>query len=308
MTVIRPILDRELEDFARVAGDEHAAEQRAYATSLLEQGTTRTDWCYVVESDEGLAGRMALWTLPHVNKPLAIVLLDARDDGVAAALLEHAIGVARDAGSETLGSVLDQPAQPPQWQVDPERRHRWFSRAGFAMRRATSRWEHAADVRAPAGSDRLRFRGLLEVGDAAFAAAVERVSTDSLDRYIRSERVRLGSAGEARQLIAGLRELDHQPAWWELAYDKSDALVGLVMPALAPGFGTIGYIGVVPEQRGRGYIHELLARGTTTLFGTGMPILRADTDLDNTPMAAAFERGGWSSTGTRREYEVRLAG
>ncbi len=100
--------------------------------------------------------------------------------------------------------------------------------------------------------------------------------------------------------------MEWQPGWWELAFDEADALVGLVMPACAPSMGTIGYVGVVPERRGQGYVDDLLSRGTATLLRTDPPVLRADADLDNLPMAAAFARGGWHRIGTRREYELRL--
>ena len=98
-----------------------------------------------------------------------------------------------------------------------------------------------------------------------------------------------------------------EPSWWELAYDADDNLVGLVMPARSPTFLTIGYIGIVPEQRGHGYVNDLLARGTATLrAASGDDAIRADTDLDNAPMAAAFERAGYRRFATRREYEIRL--
>ena len=76
----------------------------------------------------------------------------------------------------------------------------------------------------------------------------------------------------------------------ELGTSAHGALVGLIMPCRAPAMGTIGYVGVVPEQRGRGYgnITDLLARGTATLLHTGAPVLRADTDIDNVPMATAL--------------------
>lgn len=69
---------------------------------------------------------------------------------------------------------------------------------------------------------------------------------------------------------------------------------------------SIGYIGVVPEHRGRGYVNGLLASGTSTLLRItdGLAIC-ADTDVSNTPMAAAFERAGWRRFATRREFEIR---
>jgi len=55
-----------------------------------------------------------------------------------------------------------------------------------------------------------------------------------------------------------LREMDYDPNWWQLAYDLDGQLVGFVMPAKAPAFSTIAYFGVLPEQRGRGYIDQIL--------------------------------------------------
>ena len=74
---------------------------------------------------------------------------------------------------------------------------------------------------------------------------------------------------------------------------------------------TVFYVGVVPEMRGRGYVDDLLAAGTATLLdvrskGGDEKPLRADTDVANAPMAAAFERAGWARFARRREYGVDL--
>lgn len=101
--------------------------------------------------------------------------------------------------------------------------------------------------------------------------------------------------------------MTYEPSWWELAFDADNRLAGLIMPTGAPSFVTIGYIGVVPEQRGHGYVNDLLARGTATLrrVGNGQ-VIRADTDVSNAPMAAAFDRAGYSRFAMRREFEIRL--
>jgi RimJ/RimL family protein N-acetyltransferase len=74
------------------------------------------------------------------------------------------------------------------------------------------------------------------------------------------------------------------------------------MPTKSPAFATIGYIGVVPEQRGKGYIDTLLRQGTATLLTAGAVTIRADTDVNNLPMANAFRRCGYRQFATRREY------
>jgi RimJ/RimL family protein N-acetyltransferase len=135
------------------------------------------------------------------------------------------------------------------------------------------------------------------------------VSEGTLDREIREERERLGAHEAAREFFDDARRVEHDPSWWRLAYAPGEHLAGLVMPAEPPGFLTIFYVGVVPEMRGQGYVDDLLAAGTATLLeirrrGENEKPLRADTDVGNEPMAAAFERAGWTRFAGRREYVI----
>jgi len=50
-------------------------------------------------------------------------------------------------------------------------------------------------------------------------------------------------------------------------------------------------------HRGHGYIADILAEGTRVLAAQDVPYIRASTDLGNVPMAAAFHRAGWVTTG-----------
>jgi hypothetical protein len=306
VTRIRSISADELPAFASASGAAHAADQLAYLTSLIDQGASHIEWCFLAQTDSGATGRVALWTLPKVGRPLSIILLEATHDGVAADLLRHAAQMVREAGGKTLDTVLDDPPQSPQWQSDPERRQRWLTNSGFQLLRATSRWTRSASDPVPELSTRLSFSPISKTGEGAFLSAMERVGTAAKDRYAMAERQRIGAATATRVLFDKLREMEWKPDWWELAIDNAGDLVGLIMPTLGPTMGTIGYIGVVPEHRGRGYVNDLLARGTATLMRCNAPVLRADTDLENVPMAAAFARGGWHALGTRREFETAV--
>ena len=134
------------------------------------------------------------------------------------------------------------------------------------------------------------------------------VSEGTLDREIQGERERLGAERAAREFFEDARRVRHESSWWRLAYTPAEELVGLVMPAEPPGFLTIFYVGVVPGMRGQGYVDDLLAAGTATLLEVGRrdeKPLRADTDVANRPMAAAFSglggrgsRGGESTSWT----------
>ena len=69
------------------------------------------------------------------------------------------------------------------------------------------------------------------------------------------------------------------------------------MPARNYTMPTIGYIGVVPEQRGRGYVDELLAEMAWMLADLApREEVGADTDFANVPMAKAFARAGFRTT------------
>ncbi len=321
---IRAISAAELPRFLALESDPaRAADQGAYLERLIGVGAMRPEWCWVAVRAGTTVGRFAFWTLPSVGLPLAIVLLDvaalpesdphlvgrpARDARaeVSTMLLARAVTEAMTTDTLELGHVIDEPTQSPQWQTAPDERAAWLTGAGFELVRTTSRWSFEGPP-PPALTGRLHYRTFEDVGEGAFLDALEQVSTGSLDERIRADRDRLTPAGEARAMLDDLRSMAFLPGWWELAYGHDGALVGLVMPARPPSMTTIGYIGVVPEQRGRGYVDELLAHGTRTLRRDAPDaVIRTDTDLANEPMAAAFARAGYTRFGTRREYEYPL--
>jgi RimJ/RimL family protein N-acetyltransferase len=85
--------------------------------------------------------------------------------------------------------------------------------------------------------------------------------------------------------------------WWRIAALPDGEPVGFVIPAHNGYNPIIAYLGVVPAHRGNGYIGEILAEGTRVLAEQDVPRIRASTDLGNIPMARAFHRAGWVTTG-----------
>jgi predicted N-acetyltransferase YhbS len=309
----RPVRADELDLFVGAAGTtDHRREVEYYLESMFAAGSMRPEWCFVVEEGEGPLGRVAFWTLPGMEEPFALVLLDVPWDGdymgVGTRLLGDVLDKARALGAEEIEHVVDDPPMRPQFQHRPERRVELLEGVGFVFRRETGRFEWRGGE-LPAVPGRLSFRTLEEVGEDAFVGVMREVSEGTLDREIRRERERLGAKRAAREFFEDARRVKHDPAWWRLAFTPDDDLIGLVMPAEPPGFLTIFYVGVVPGMRGRGYVDGLLAAGTATLLearmreGNEKP-LRADTDVANGPMAAAFGRAGWARFAGRREYVI----
>jgi RimJ/RimL family protein N-acetyltransferase/predicted N-acetyltransferase YhbS len=308
----RPVYANELDLFVEATPANNHEEIGRYLESMFAAGSMRPEWCFVAQNRGRTVGRVALWTLPGMDEPLALVLLDVPWEGeyldVGAYLLGNVLDEARRLGAREIEHVLDDPPMRPQFQHSPEKRVELLGDFGFALRRETYRYEWP-EGETPPVANRLFFRSLESVGEEAFVDAMIKASEGTLDREIQEERVRLGPREAAQDFFDDARRVEHDPAWWRLAYAPNGELVGLVMPAAPPAFLTLFYVAVVPEMRGRGYVNELLAAGTTTLLEartSSETPLRTDTDVANRPMAAAFERAGWVRFGKRREYAVDL--
>jgi RimJ/RimL family protein N-acetyltransferase len=311
---VRPVSAGEIIPFVEAAGrPEQRGEIRQYLERMFDAGSMRPEWCFIAEEGDRPVGRVAFWTLPGMEEPFALVLLDVNWDrdhaNAATRLLEDVLSKARVLGAEEIEHVIDNPPMQPQFQYHANERIELLESLGFSLRRETSRFERRGGVpsRVP---ERLSFRTLPQVGEDEFVDAMKTVSEGTLDREILAEIEKLGAESAAREFLDDAQRVQHDPTWWRLAYAPNGELAGLVMPAEPPGFLTIFYVGVVPGMRGQGYVDDLLAAGTATLLeaqSKNEKPLIADTDVANGPMAAAFERAGWVRFAGRREYVFSLS-
>jgi RimJ/RimL family protein N-acetyltransferase/predicted N-acetyltransferase YhbS len=309
---IRPVTPEDLDRFIEAAGSpDHRDEVDHYLQRMFAAGSMRPEWCFIAEEEDRAVGRVAFWTLPGMEEPFALVLLDIDWEGDYAAvgtrLLRYALDAARALGAKDIEHVIDAPPIRPQFQHHAQKRIELLKGAGFYLRRETGRYERRG-TEPPTEPGRLTFRTLEEVGKETFIEAMERISEGTLDQEIHAEREKLGTRRAAQEFFDDASRVQHDASWWRLAYAPNGELAGLIMPAEPPGFLTIFYVGVVPDMRGRGYVNDLLAAGTATLLEANMndkPLI-ADTDISNAPMAAAFERAGWTRFAGRQEYVVDL--
>jgi len=311
--IIRPLAAYEIATFARVCGrDAHASDVENYLQRMFQQSAMRLEWCFVAEEANQIIGTIAYWTLPTVGKPSDIVLLTLpweRDDFLSPGtqlLQETLVEVQRAYGVQEIGHVLDVPPCNPQWQFFPEQRTTLLHQVGFQNRRKTLRFEWQAEAGPPVVPERLNFRSLSEVGETAFIAAIEQVSQGTFDQRIQQDRERQGPEIQAQTFFEAMQHLKYDPAWWQLAYTPTRELVGLIMPAHNLTVAVIGYIGVVPQFRGHGYVDDLLAHGMASLLHAGYTTIRADTDVSNLPMANAFRRANYQQFATRHEFQIAL--
>jgi RimJ/RimL family protein N-acetyltransferase len=302
-----------MDEFLSVsAASPYQQELRDYAGSLLEQRCTKPEWCLLALEAGAPAARAALWALPGREVPTDSVLIESdwSDERLAAGheLLTRLHELAVRHGAEGLNHSVDSPPAAPQYQENEEARIRLLTGSGYELLRDGLRWRYsAATAHDAAHESSLVFRTLPEVGDDAFVAAIASTYDGTRDSWIGQEIQEHGTEEAARRDFLDQQAMEYQPEWWELAYTGDGALVGVIMAARNPSVAVISYVGVVPEQRGRGFAPQLVRRGTERLLSSGADEIRGDCDLDNVGMVKAFERAGYEQFARRRTYHRTLS-
>jgi RimJ/RimL family protein N-acetyltransferase len=271
------------------------------------RGCYRAAWTWLGEDDAGLAARAVWFGRGTGRLPLALdcVAVAARIADPAAAgtrLLQAAHAAFRAAGLERPPHFELRLA--PDWRDDPPLaagvawRRQAAAAAGLRdeVERIQLAWTAGAPL--PAGSGRLRLAA--EPDDAVFLELFRRVATGSLDAATRRAVAASGVDAAASEELAFYREAPGDRAWWRVAWTADGTLAGFVIPSATERSANVGYLGVVPELRGRGLVDDLLAAAVELQADRGAPRITATTDVGNVPMAAAFARAGFAA------YERRL--
>ncbi|MDX3109894.1 GNAT family N-acetyltransferase [Nonomuraea angiospora] len=269
--------------------------------SFLESGNYRYDRIWLAVADDGeILARAVWWGFPDGDRPLALDCVYVHPSvedrvGLAAELLRRA--------HDAYGRAIEYHVFVTRgWREDPKAAAaiawRWEAagRAGLTEELERLRYEWT-DGPVPEPSDRLVFRG--EDDDEVFVEAFRRVAVGTLDFHTRQALVTMDPLEQAREDVRDNRSMPGDRSWWRLAYDKSGDLVGVALPSANVGGPVVGYLGVVPEHRGHGYVDDLLGEITRVHAERGVRTIMADTDSGNVPMARAFERAGYHNFAIR---------
>lgn len=273
-------------------------------TEFLSTRAYRPEWTWLAVEGDRILALSVWWGLDGYAKPFSLDCLYV-DESVAepvalwAKLLGHML--------EQFEPEDEQPEYhlflPTDWRTDPdvlaevEPRLAAAAAAGLTGLTERLRFEWKSEEGVPSRSTRLTFRA--EPDDEAFVDVFRRVSEGSLDASTARSVARVGAEEAAREEVEAYKSLPGDRGWWRLAYNEEDELVGFALPSANNGGPVVGYLGILPEHRGHGYVDDLLAEITHLLAETGTDVIRADTDFGNLPMAAAFERAGYHHFATR---------
>lgn len=213
------------------------------------------------------------------------------------------------AGRDGAGARRRLPAQAPQFQRDPERRGELLRASGFEAVRDGRRFSlHTPGTPdgPPADDPRLTFRSLAELGPEPFVAVLAELLADTADARLAADVRQHGARRAAELLFEETAELKHEPEWWELGYDADGTVAVISLPAENPSVPVIGFVGVAPAHRGKGYATSVVVRGTRVLVSAGATEIRGDCDAANVAMARAFERAGYVNFADRLEFARTL--
>ncbi|MGA5298555.1 GNAT family N-acetyltransferase [Nucisporomicrobium flavum] len=259
----------------------------------LDDGRRHLPWLWIALDSGRLVARAGFWAPPGQAVPMFLDVFDVApghlDDGVR--LLTEAL--AHVPRPEEYTRFV-----PPCWRDDPDTRREVENRiaalertgAKLFVERLRLQWQPGTPVPAPSG--RLAFRPV--TGPDELIALMTEVLDGTLDAHSRADLTRMTAAEAARkQYDEELSRYSSPREWWRIGCLPDGRPAGFVIPAHNGYNPIIAYIGVVPGQRGNGYIDEVLAEGTRVLAAEGVPRIRAATDLGNVPMARAFARAGY---------------
>jgi ribosomal protein S18 acetylase RimI-like enzyme len=301
---IRPLVGGETDlflsyPFPRVPG---IWETRRDYEALLAKRQYRPEHPWVAIADGGVVARACWWCGQEDERPAALDWLEAEPGprqvelGTKLLLEAHKVMRYEDGRRPDYHVFL-----PPGWREDPtvrswfEARRQTAENAGLDLfvERHTYRWSAAKDG-LPARGTRLDYR---QADDARMLAVLREILTGTLDAHDRQTIAEHGLERAAEMQLDGLKWFPSPRDWWRLAYTEAGDLAGLIIPGRNFSMPTICYIGVVPAQRGHGYVDELLAEMSWMLaeLAPGEEV-GADTDFANVPMAAAFKRAGYRIT------------
>ena len=291
--ILRPIAGRaELDLFNRmpyVLNPELAGD--------LEAGRRRPEWMWIALRGDHLIARAAWWGRAGDDTPLVLDILDVEDNAQNAGvrLLETALAAIVPPGTPRPEYSRFLPAD---WRDRAETRRAVENRiailestgAKLFAERLRLEWRPGTPVPAPTG--RLSFRPVRDDGELIDLMAL--VLDGTLDAHGRDDLTRMPARDAARAHYDGeLARYTSPRDWWRIATLPDGTAAGFVIAARNDYNPVIAYVGVLPAQRGRVYIDEILAEGTRVLAAQDVPRIRAATDMANIPMANAFARAGY---------------
>ncbi|MET9259730.1 GNAT family N-acetyltransferase [Amycolatopsis sp. NPDC004079] len=263
----------------------------------LAAGRRRPGWMWVALRGGELVARAAWWGRAEEPVPFLLDVFDVEDAAVGARLVRTAMAEILPPGTRppTYNRMI-----PAEWRDEAaarsvvEDRMTALEQVGAQLLAERLRFEWRPETAVAPPRNRLVFRPIHDVDE--ILELMTRVLDGTLDAHSRDDLTRMPAREAAiRHYEDELAHYRSPRDWWRVATLPDGTPVGFVTPARNNYNPIIGYLAVLPEHRGNGYIDDILAEGTRILAAQEVPRIRAATDLGNIPMANAFRRAGYGN-------------
>jgi GNAT superfamily N-acetyltransferase len=263
-------------------------------SELLKLNCTKPEWIVLGFTAEALTGTLALATQTAFGFPLEVFELHRDPKGRIDSLgmLNFAIENARTLGSRELFYAV--PEDSAQIEI--------ISDAGFRPWRKVVRFESKGP--ADFGAQSYRSAQTNNFDRTEIIALIEQTSELSADSQIELYRRRLGTMADAEMTLEIMELTEYDPRWWRVAFTPGGRPIGIVLPVLAFGEPTIGFIGVKPEFRGRKIASFLLAEAWAIMKHGGYSTLYAEADRRNVAMHRGLTASGFTLQCRKQEWRL----
>jgi GNAT superfamily N-acetyltransferase len=275
-----------------------ALGERAWSdlARLLDSACTRPEWILLSFAAGALIEVLVLAAPSEFNLPLEIIRLvgslDPRND--YSLLLQQGIDTAKSLGvAELYCTAAQDSSDTPA-----------LLKSGFSRWRMVVRFESAGpvDIEVPG------YRSM-EAGNftrSEIITLIEKTSQRCGDSQIELYRQRLGGMADAEMTLQMMESVRYDPRWWRVALSGEGNGVGIIFPVIAFGEPTIGYVGVIPEHRGRNIALFLLSEAWSAMKQEGHSTLSAEADERNVAMQRVLTKSNFIRRSQRQEWRLEL--
>jgi len=267
-----------------------------HLAGLMEFGCTKPEWILLCFEDVLLVDGLVLAAPSALNLPLEVIRLrgghDARIDLFR--LLQPAIEKVKALGVRELYCTV------PEEYTDASS----LSRAGFYRWRKVVRFESAGPV--DLGGQGYRSANVGDFTRTEIIALVEKTSERCADSQIEICRPRLGGIAHAEMTLEMMESTRYDPQWWRVALAPEGNRLGIIFLVVAFGEPTVGFVGIIPEHRGKNIASFLLTEAWSAMERQGHSTLCAEADARNVSMHRLLIRSGFKRRSQKQEWRLEL--
>ncbi|MPM78189.1 hypothetical protein SDC9_125200 [bioreactor metagenome] len=283
--ILRNIEENEIDSVIKATTPEKST-LKDILESWINEGITKLEWCFVVEEDDNILGRLIYGVFDNSLKILDIWMQNFNDE-TKEKLLSDSLKIMKLQGFNNVECHLYSDKNNFQQYV------RALTSLNFKITQEKKSFIWEEEIINSLSGD-VYFSTLGQVGSRKFINAIEKVTEGTLDEDDLAWVKEFGSKEAAIKYFNLLKDIDYNEDWWKLAYNEEHELLGLIVSQrLTESIGGINYIGVIPEKRGQGYINYLVIEGVKTLKDNNIKKVIADIDVKNYPLDAVLQKQGF---------------